>query len=82
MGAPHREGTERLRRHRWGCGPECLEDEGRRRCVDRCDPQLEQAVGHIDVYRAMGGGWVDEADRMSESAAPYADVVAEESDTD
>lgn len=33
----------------------------------------------IDVYRAMGGGWVDEADRMSESAAPYEDAVAGES---
>ena len=33
----------------------------------------------IDVYRAMGGGWVDEADLMSESAAPYEDAVAGES---
>ena len=33
----------------------------------------------IDVYRAMGGGLVDEADRMSESAAPYEDAVAGES---
>ena len=47
--------------------------------LDYVQTQTIAFTSLIDVYRAMGGGWVDEADRMSESAAPYEDAVVEES---
>jgi len=47
--------------------------------LDYVQTQTTAFTSLIDVYRAMGGGWVDEADRMSETAAPYVDAVAGES---
>ena len=47
--------------------------------LDYVQTQTTAFTSLIDVYRAMGGGWVDEADRMSESAAPYEDAMAGES---
>lgn len=43
--------------------------------LDYVQNQTATLVSLVDIYRALGGGWVDVADGMSQNSAPVADAT-------